>query len=109
MEVGPRGREPSAKGPFDWSEDQFSRELEFPATSRVTSGTESRFSDPYKKDLNDIGNPGGWIPDSLAEHHGDEDAITITGNPDIRVPEVVKRDNGLHALGALGEEDARED
>ncbi|KAJ1089035.1 hypothetical protein NDU88_002188 [Pleurodeles waltl] len=70
-------------------------ELEFPATSQVESGTESRFSDPYENDHKDIGNPGGRIPDSLPEHHGDEDAITITGNPDIRVPGVMKRDNGL--------------
>ncbi|KAJ1180399.1 hypothetical protein NDU88_005620 [Pleurodeles waltl] len=46
------------------------RELEFPATSRVTSGTESQFPD-LCDDHDEIGNPGGRIPDSLSEHHGD--------------------------------------
>ncbi|KAJ1143447.1 hypothetical protein NDU88_009756 [Pleurodeles waltl] len=84
------------------------RQLEFPATSRVTSGTESRFPNPCD-DHDGIGNPSGRIPDSQSGHHGNEDAISFTGNPDIRVPERLKRDDGLRAGGALEEEDAGED
>ncbi|KAJ1083625.1 hypothetical protein NDU88_003782 [Pleurodeles waltl] len=58
---------------------------------------EFRFSEPCESDNKDIGNLDERIPDPLPEHHGDEDAIAITGNPDIRVPDVIERDNGLHA------------
>ncbi|KAJ1083626.1 hypothetical protein NDU88_003783 [Pleurodeles waltl] len=60
-------------------------------------------------DNKDIGNPDERIPDPLPEHHGDEDAIAITGHPDIRVPDVIERDNGLHVQRALRTEDAEED
>ncbi|KAJ1081341.1 hypothetical protein NDU88_001523 [Pleurodeles waltl] len=73
-----------------------SRELESPTTSHVKPGTESRFSEPCENDNKDIGNPDERIPDPLPENHGDEDAIAITGNPDIWVPGVIERDNGLH-------------
>ncbi|KAJ1099565.1 hypothetical protein NDU88_004665 [Pleurodeles waltl] len=76
---------------------------------KVKSGTESRFSEPCDSDHNDIGNRDGRIPHSVPKHHGDEDAIAVTGNPDIRVPDIVKRDNRLRAQGALGAEDAEED
>ncbi|KAJ1130451.1 hypothetical protein NDU88_008804 [Pleurodeles waltl] len=75
------------------------RKLEFPATSRVASRTESRFPNPYDGQ-DDIGNPVRRIPDSLSEHHGDEDAISFTGNLDIQVPEGMKRNDGLCAGGA---------
>ncbi|KAJ1126648.1 hypothetical protein NDU88_005055 [Pleurodeles waltl] len=101
-------RFPSADLTSSSSESVCSRQLEFPATSRVTSGTESRFPDPYD-DQDDIGNPGGRIPNSLSEHHGDEDAISFPGNPDIRVSEGMKRNDGLRAHGTLEEEDAGED
>ncbi|KAJ1152895.1 hypothetical protein NDU88_005669 [Pleurodeles waltl] len=77
--------------------------------NQVKPGTESWFSEPCESDNKDIGNPDERIPDPLPEHHGDEDAIAITGNPDIRVPEVIERDNGLHACCALRTEDAEED
>ncbi|KAJ1197177.1 hypothetical protein NDU88_001039 [Pleurodeles waltl] len=71
-----------------------SRQLEFPATSRAKSGTESRFSNPC--DYNDgIGNPSGRIPESLPGHQDNLDAIGVTGNPDIRVPEGMKSEDGL--------------
>ncbi|KAJ1143116.1 hypothetical protein NDU88_009427 [Pleurodeles waltl] len=73
-----------------------SQELESPATSHVKPATESRFSEPCKSDNKDIGNPDERIHDSLPEHYGDEDAIALTGNLDIRVPDVIERDNGLH-------------
>ncbi|KAJ1104321.1 hypothetical protein NDU88_001733 [Pleurodeles waltl] len=57
----------------------------------------------------DVAQPDGRIPDSVPEHHGDEDAIAVTGNPDIRVPDVMKKDNGLRAAHALGAEDAKKD
>ncbi|KAJ1209555.1 hypothetical protein NDU88_004929 [Pleurodeles waltl] len=80
-----------------------------PRPRRDVAQPESRFFDPYDNDHKDIGNPGGRIPDSLTERHGDEDAISIIGNPDIRVPKVMRRDNGLCARGALRPEDAEKD
>ncbi|KAJ1151177.1 hypothetical protein NDU88_003964 [Pleurodeles waltl] len=86
-----------------------SRELESPATSHVKPGTESQFSEPCESDNKDIGNPDERTPDPLPEHHGDEDAITITGNPDIQVPDVIERDNRLHVRRALRTEDTEEE
>ncbi|KAJ1175828.1 hypothetical protein NDU88_001113 [Pleurodeles waltl] len=84
------------------------RQLEFPSTSRAKSGTESRFSNPC--DNHDgIGNPSGRIHDSLSGHHDNEDAISFTGNPDIRVPEGLKSEDGLRAGGALEGEDVGRD
>ncbi|KAJ1079905.1 hypothetical protein NDU88_000129 [Pleurodeles waltl] len=69
---------------------------------------ESRFPNPCD-DHDGIGNQSGRIPDSLSEHHGNEDVISFTGNLDIRVPERLKRDDGPCAGGTLEEEDAGED
>ncbi|KAJ1208264.1 hypothetical protein NDU88_003650 [Pleurodeles waltl] len=76
---------------------QCSRELETPATLHVKAGTECRPPETYERNNENIGNPEEWIPDPLPAIQGEEDARDITGNPDIRVPEVLERDNGLNA------------
>ncbi|KAJ1085441.1 hypothetical protein NDU88_005573 [Pleurodeles waltl] len=69
---------------------------------------ESRFSNPCD-DHDGIGNPSGRIPDSLSGRHDNEDATSLTGNPDIRVPEGLKSEDGLHGGGAFVGEDAEGD
>ncbi|KAJ1149419.1 hypothetical protein NDU88_002229 [Pleurodeles waltl] len=83
----------------------FSRQLELPAPSRAKSGPESRFSYPYDE-RDGVGNPSGRIPKSLPGHQDNVDAIGVTGNPDIRVPKGMKREDGLRAARALEKEDA---
>ncbi|KAJ1213923.1 hypothetical protein NDU88_001552 [Pleurodeles waltl] len=56
------------------------------ATVRTESGTESRFS---------------LLADALSGRHSNVDADSLAGNPDIRVPETVKTDNGA-TRGARG-------
>ncbi|KAJ1086343.1 hypothetical protein NDU88_006463 [Pleurodeles waltl] len=62
-----------------------------PATVRTESGTESRFS---------------LLADALSGRHGNIDAACLAGNPDIRVPETVKTDDGLRAARVVDERDA---
>ncbi|KAJ1169673.1 hypothetical protein NDU88_001564 [Pleurodeles waltl] len=55
-------------------------------------------------DYGNIGNLEEQIPDPLPAiqgKEGEEEASAITGNPDIRVPEGLERDNGLNAQRAL--------
>ncbi|KAJ1182249.1 hypothetical protein NDU88_007443 [Pleurodeles waltl] len=59
-----------------------SRQTDVPATVRTESGTESRFS---------------LLADALSGRHSNIDAASLAGNPDIRVPETVKTDDGLRA------------
>ncbi|KAJ1110094.1 hypothetical protein NDU88_007449 [Pleurodeles waltl] len=66
---------------------------------------ECLFPEPCERDNEDIGNPDEWIPDPLPEIHGDEHESAVTGNPDIRVPEVIEIDNGIHARRSLITED----
>ncbi|KAJ1127315.1 hypothetical protein NDU88_005718 [Pleurodeles waltl] len=85
-----------------------SRQLELPATSRAKSGTESRFPYPCGES-NGVRNPSGRIPAPLQGHQDNADAIGVTGNPDIRVPQGVKRDEGLRVARILEKEDAGRD
>ncbi|KAJ1183933.1 hypothetical protein NDU88_000743 [Pleurodeles waltl] len=80
-------------------------QLELPATSRAKSGTESRFSYPCDE-RDGVGNPSGRIPEPIQGRQDDADAIGVTGNPDIRVPKGMKRDEGLRAARIPGKEDA---
>ncbi|KAJ1191300.1 hypothetical protein NDU88_000616 [Pleurodeles waltl] len=80
------------------------RELETPATLHVNAGTECRPPETCERDYGHIRNPEERIPDPLPAiqgEEGEEDASAITGNPDIRVPEGLERDNGLNARRAL--------
>ncbi|KAJ1126998.1 hypothetical protein NDU88_005404 [Pleurodeles waltl] len=86
-----------------------SRELESPATLHITPGAECCFPDPCGHDNKDIGNPDERIPETIPENHGDGDAIAITGNQDIRVPDVIEGDNGLRARSPLTTEDAEKE
>ncbi|KAJ1199281.1 hypothetical protein NDU88_003119 [Pleurodeles waltl] len=65
--------------------------MDVPATLKTESGTESRFSYPS---------------DALSGHHDNTDAACLAGNPDIRVPEALKVDDGLHAGRVAAEGDA---
>ncbi|KAJ1152263.1 hypothetical protein NDU88_005039 [Pleurodeles waltl] len=66
----------------------YHRQTDVPATVRAESGTESRFS---------------LLADARTGRHSNMDAACLAGNPDIRVPETVKRDDGLRAA-RVGEE-----
>ncbi|KAJ1152558.1 hypothetical protein NDU88_005333 [Pleurodeles waltl] len=66
---------------------------------------ESRFSNPCD-DNDGIRNPSRRIPKTLPGHQDNRDAIDVTGNPDIQVPEGIKSDDGLLAGRALEGEDA---
>ncbi|KAJ1140738.1 hypothetical protein NDU88_007076 [Pleurodeles waltl] len=68
-----------------------SRLSDIPATGGAESGTASRFS------LADDAPPG---------RYGNRDAGNITGNPDIRVPEGIERENRLRARDARRNENA---
>ncbi|KAJ1147092.1 hypothetical protein NDU88_013339, partial [Pleurodeles waltl] len=46
---------------------------------------------------------------ALSGRHGNKDASCLTGNPDIRVPEALKVDNGLRTWCASEGRDARGD
>ncbi|KAJ1093379.1 hypothetical protein NDU88_006480 [Pleurodeles waltl] len=84
------------------------RELDSPATSHIKPGAECRSTDPCGHDNKDIGNPDGRIPEHIPEGHRDGETIAITGNPDIRVPDIVKRDDGLRTRRAFTTKDAEE-
>ncbi|KAJ1114743.1 hypothetical protein NDU88_002974 [Pleurodeles waltl] len=64
--------------------------------------------DPWGNGTEDIGNPDTRIPVHVPGKQTEEDAIAIPGNPDIRVPEEVEREDGLRARSALLKEDAKE-
>ncbi|KAJ1217600.1 hypothetical protein NDU88_005193 [Pleurodeles waltl] len=63
-----------------------------PATTWEKSGTESRFPYPYNE-REGVGSPGGRIPEPLRGYLDNADAQT--GNPDVRVPGIIKTDEGL--------------
>ncbi|KAJ1190324.1 hypothetical protein NDU88_007062 [Pleurodeles waltl] len=72
-------------------------------------GAEGRSNDPRENGTEDIGNPDDRIPVSLPGQPTEEDAITIPGNPDIRVSDGIERKDRLRARSALGREDAKEE
>ncbi|KAJ1214776.1 hypothetical protein NDU88_002389 [Pleurodeles waltl] len=96
------------KGPLSPNSSNMSRELETLATSHVKAGTECRSPEPCERDSENIGNPHERIPDPLPEIQGEEDASAITGIPYIQVPEVLERDNGLHARARCLQKPPRE-
>ncbi|KAJ1080157.1 hypothetical protein NDU88_000377 [Pleurodeles waltl] len=51
----------------------------------------------------------GRTPEALSSHQDNVDVIRVTGNPDIRVPEGMKTEDGLRAAPTLEEEDAGAD
>ncbi|KAJ1120761.1 hypothetical protein NDU88_008910 [Pleurodeles waltl] len=53
-----------------------------------------------------IGNPDGWIPEHVPVRDGEEETIAGAGNPDIRVPDNLNREEGLRPGGALKTGDA---
>ncbi|KAJ1127905.1 hypothetical protein NDU88_006298 [Pleurodeles waltl] len=64
--------------------------MDVPATVRTESGTVSQFS---------------LHGDALPGHHGNVDTTSLTGNPDIRVPDAVKIEDGLRAQRVVEEEE----
>ncbi|KAJ1084735.1 hypothetical protein NDU88_004881 [Pleurodeles waltl] len=68
-------------------------QTDVPATVRTESGTESRFS---------------LHGDALPGRHGNVDTTSITGNPDIRVPDAVKIEDGLRSGGGGRRRESRE-
>ncbi|KAJ1139364.1 hypothetical protein NDU88_005739 [Pleurodeles waltl] len=79
------------------------RQLAVPATIREKSGAESRFPHPCNE-CEGVGSPGGRIPESL---RGCQDnAGAHTGNPDVRVPEIIRSDEGLQGERVPNKEDA---
>ncbi|KAJ1208736.1 hypothetical protein NDU88_004119 [Pleurodeles waltl] len=85
-----------------------SRELASPTTSNIKPGAERRSTDRCRHENNDIGNPDGRIPEHIPARCRDGETITEARNPDIRVPDSVKRDNGLRAQRAVKTRDAEE-
>ncbi|KAJ1128536.1 hypothetical protein NDU88_006914 [Pleurodeles waltl] len=80
-----------------------SRQLAAPATTREKSGTESRFPHPCNERAG-IGSPGGRTPEPLRGCQDNADAPT--GDPDVRVPEIIKTDEGLLGKEVPNKEDA---
>ncbi|KAJ1107288.1 hypothetical protein NDU88_004680 [Pleurodeles waltl] len=76
-------------------------QLAVPATTREKSGAESRFPHPCNEG---VGSPGGRIPEPLRGSQDNADAHT--GNPDVRVPEIIRSDKGLQERGVPNKEDA---
>ncbi|KAJ1142036.1 hypothetical protein NDU88_008364 [Pleurodeles waltl] len=72
-------------------------------------GAEGRSNDPGKNGTENIGNADERIPISLPGQPTEEDAITIPGNPDIRVSDGIERKDRLRARIASGKEDAKEE
>ncbi|KAJ1155614.1 hypothetical protein NDU88_008343 [Pleurodeles waltl] len=68
-----------------------SQQTDVPATLKTELGTESRFSFPS---------------DALSGRHDNTDAACLAGNPDIRIPEALKVDDGLRAVRVAAEGDA---
>ncbi|KAJ1112762.1 hypothetical protein NDU88_001023 [Pleurodeles waltl] len=68
-----------------------SRQTDVPATVSTESGTESRFS---------------FHDDTLTGRPSNVSAASLAGNPDIRVPETVKIEDGLRAARGEKEKDA---
>ncbi|KAJ1089478.1 hypothetical protein NDU88_002629 [Pleurodeles waltl] len=80
-----------------------SRQLAVLATTREKPGTESRFPHPFKE-RKGIGSPGGRTPKPLRGCL--DDADTQTGNPDVRVPGIIKTEEGLSGKRVPNKEDA---
>ncbi|KAJ1192006.1 hypothetical protein NDU88_001318 [Pleurodeles waltl] len=80
-----------------------SRQPTAPAPTREKSGTESRFPHHCNK-RESIGSRGGRIPEPLRGYQDYADAQT--GNPDIRVPEIINTDEGLSGERVPNTEDA---
>ncbi|KAJ1196914.1 hypothetical protein NDU88_000777 [Pleurodeles waltl] len=71
-------------------------------------GADGRSNDPGENGTRNIGNPDDWIPVLLPGQPTEEDAITIPGNLDIRIPDGIERKDGLRTRGAAEKEDAKE-
>ncbi|KAJ1170555.1 hypothetical protein NDU88_002430 [Pleurodeles waltl] len=78
-------------------------QLAVPATRREESGAGSRFPHLHNESEG-LGSPGGWIPE--AQHGCQGNADAHTGNPDVRVPEVIRSEEGLPRRGIPIKEDA---
>ncbi|KAJ1127252.1 hypothetical protein NDU88_005655 [Pleurodeles waltl] len=87
----------------------FGRELGSPAISHVKPGAECRSTDHCGHNTKDIGNLDDRIPEPIPENHGDGDTIAIAGNSDIRVPDGIEREDGLHVRRALTTEDSEKE
>ncbi|KAJ1136776.1 hypothetical protein NDU88_003190 [Pleurodeles waltl] len=85
-----------------------SREEDSPTTYNTESGAECRSADAFEHESKDIGNPDGRIPEHLPKRSREEEIITEAGNPDIWVPDRLKREDGLRAHRALETENAEE-
>ncbi|KAJ1216074.1 hypothetical protein NDU88_003680 [Pleurodeles waltl] len=65
------------------------------------SGTECRSADACEHEKNDIRNPVIRIPKYIPERSKEEETIAEAGNPDIRVPDSFKSEDGLRVRCAL--------
>ncbi|KAJ1104080.1 hypothetical protein NDU88_001495 [Pleurodeles waltl] len=72
-------------------------------------GAECHSNDPWEHEAADSRDPGDWIPVSLPGQQTDEDAIAIPENPDIRVPNGIKREDALRACCTLRRKDHKEE
>ncbi|KAJ1138810.1 hypothetical protein NDU88_005191 [Pleurodeles waltl] len=86
-----------------------SREVDSPTTSGTESGTEYRSADACKHEKKDIRNPVIRIPEHIPERSREEEPIAEAGNPDIRVPERFKSEDGLPVRRALETGDAEDE
>ncbi|KAJ1215191.1 hypothetical protein NDU88_002800 [Pleurodeles waltl] len=67
------------------------------ATSHIESGAERRSDDSCGYEVKAIGNLDGRIPEHVPLRGGEEETIAGAGNPDIRVPDSLNREEGLRA------------
>ncbi|KAJ1214852.1 hypothetical protein NDU88_002463 [Pleurodeles waltl] len=84
------------------------RELDSPTTSNIESGADCRSADSCGHESKDIGNPDGRIPEHIPARSREEEPIAEAGNPDIRVRDSVKREDGLRARRTFKTRDAEE-
>ncbi|KAJ1178024.1 hypothetical protein NDU88_003274 [Pleurodeles waltl] len=81
--------------------DGANRELDSPTTSNIESGAQRRSADSCGQEIKDIGNPDGRIPEHIPARSKEEEAVAEAGNPEIRVPDSLKREGGLRVRREL--------
>ncbi|KAJ1165071.1 hypothetical protein NDU88_005501 [Pleurodeles waltl] len=80
--------------------------MDSPSTSHIELGAERRSADSCGYEIKDIRNPDGRIPEHIPVRSKEEETIAEAGNPDIRVPNSLNREDGLRARGAPNTRDA---
>ncbi|KAJ1092150.1 hypothetical protein NDU88_005262 [Pleurodeles waltl] len=79
--------------------------MDSPATSHIESGAERHSATSCGYKIKNIRNPESRIPVHVPVRGSEEETIAEAGNPDIRVPDSLNREDGLHAQRALETKD----